>query len=95
MGYGDRLKDIVEKEAKEEKQKEPAASKEKQQKEEEINLTQHEHETALNGTYRSFVMDGTPKKDIDSYFEQAQSHIKLLIEEQLKEMESAKIILTL
>ena len=77
----------MEKEAKEEKQKEPGASKEKQQKEEkDIDLTRPGHERALNGTYRSFVMDGTPKTDIDSYFEQVQPHIKTLIEEQLKEI---------
>ena len=39
MRYGeDKLKDIVEKEPKEEKQKETAASKEKQQKEEDVDL---------------------------------------------------------
>ena len=37
------MKDIVEKEAKEEK---------KQEKEEDINLTPQEHERALNGAYR-------------------------------------------
>ena len=33
--------------------------------------------------------------DVDSYFDQARSYIKTLIENQLKEMESAKIIMTL
>ena len=36
-----------------------------------------------------------PKTDIDSYFEEVQPRMKTLIEEQLKEMESAKIIMTL
>ena len=36
-----------------------------------------------------------PKADIDSYFEEVQPRMKTLIEEQLKEMESAKIIMTL
>ena len=40
-------------------------------------------------------MDGTPKTDIDSYLDQAEPHIKTLIEDQMKEMEFAKIIMTL
>ena len=47
MGYGlERLKDIVEKEAEEE------------QEEENVDLTPHEHERALKGAYRSFVIPG-------------------------------------
>ena len=38
-------------------------------------------------------MPGKPKTDIDSYFDQAKPHIGTLIEKQLKEMESAKIIM--
>ena len=79
------LKDIVEKEAEEE---------ERQQEEEDIDLTPHEHER-LRGAYRSFVIPGTPKTDIDSYFDRAKPHIGTLIEKQLKEMRSAKIIMTL
>ena len=33
--------------------------------------------------------------DVDSYFDQAKPYIKTFIENQLKEMESAKIIMTL
>ena len=59
MGYGqERLKDIVEKEAEEEQQ---------QQQQQDVDLTPHEHERALKGAYRSFVIPGTPKTDIDSY----------------------------
>ena len=74
MGYGqqERLKDIVKKEAEEEKQQ--------QEEEEDIDLTPHEHERALRRAYRSFVMPGTPKTNIDSYFDQAKPHIKTLIE---------------
>ena len=69
MGYGlERLKDIVEKEAEEE-----------QQQEEDIDLTPHEHERALKGAYRSFVIPGVPKTDIDSYFDQTKSYIETLI----------------
>ena len=63
--------------------------------EEDIDLTPHEHERALRRAYRSFVMPGKPKTDIDSYFDQAEAHIGTLIEKQLKEMRSAKIIMTL
>ena len=85
MGYGqERLKDIMEKEA-----------EEKQQQEEDVNLTLHEHERALKGAYRSFVIPGAPKTDIDSYFDQTKPHIKMLIKNQLEEMGSAKIIMTL
>ena len=85
MGYGqERLKDIVEKETEGE-----------EQQEEDIDLTLDEHERALRGVYRSFVIPGTRKTDIDNYFDQPKLHIKTLIENQLKEMESAKIIMTL
>ena len=64
MVYGqETLKDIVEKEAEEEQQQE-------EEYEEDIDLTPHEHERALNRAYRSFVMPGKPKTDIDSYFDQ-------------------------
>ena len=69
MGYGqETLKDVVEKEAEEE-----------QLQEEEIDLTSHEHERALKGAYRSFVIPGVPKTDIDSYFDQTKSYIETLI----------------
>ena len=41
------------------------------------------------------MVPGTPKTDIDSYFDQTKPHIKTLIENQLKELGSAKIIITL
>ena len=90
MGYGqqERLKDIVEKEA--EEKEEPTATKE-----EDVDLTPHEHERALKGVYRSFMMPGKPKTGVDSYFDQANPYIKTLIEKQLKEIGSAKIIMTL
>ena len=85
MGYGqETLKDIIEKEA-----------GEQQQQEEDVDLTTHEHERALKGAYKSFKMPGKPKADVDSYFDQAKPYIKSLIETQLQEMGSAKIIMTL
>ena len=67
----------------------------RQQQEEDIDLTPHEHKRALRTAYRSFVMPGKPKTNIDGYFDQAETHIGTIIENQLKEMRSAKIIMTL
>ena len=50
---------------------------------------------ALKGAYRSFVIPGAHKTGLDSYFDQTKPHIKALIKNQLKEMGSAKIIMTL
>ena len=80
------MKDIVEKEAKEGQQ---------QEKEEDVDLTTLEHERALKGACRGFVIPGTSKNDIDSYFDQTKPRIKTLMENQLKEVGSAKIIMTL
>ena len=41
------------------------------------------------------MIPGLPKTDIDSYFHQIKPHFKTLIENQLKQMESTKIIMTL
>ena len=60
-----------------------------------FNTAPHEHERALKGAYRSFVIPDAFKTDIDSYFDRTKSHIKTLIENQLKEMWPAKIIMTL
>ena len=54
------LKGIVEKEAEEEQQ---------QEEEEDVDITPHEHERVIRGAYRSFMMPGKPKTDIDSYFD--------------------------
>ena len=90
--YGwERLKYIVEKEAREEEEE----TTEQTREEDNIDLTPQEDEIALKGAYRSFVIPGTPKADTDSYFGQTKPHIKALIEDQLKEMQSAKVIMTL
>ena len=41
------------------------------------------------------MVPGTPKTDIDSYFDKTKPHIKTVIEDQLKEMGSTRIIMTL
>ena len=45
------------------------AEAEKENQEEDIDLTPDEHERALKGAYRSFVIPGASKTDIDSYFD--------------------------
>ena len=50
--------------------------------EEDIDLTPHEHERALKVAYRSFVIPGAFKADIDSYFDQTKPNNKTLIENQ-------------
>ena len=85
--YGwERSKDIIEKEAKEGQDK---------QAEENIDLAARENERASKGSYRSFVISGTPKADIDSYFDWAKLHIKALIKDQLREMQPTKVIMML
>ena len=59
--------DIVEKEAEEGQQ---------QEEEVDVDLTLKEHERALKGAYRRFVIPGAPKTDINSYFDQTNPHIK-------------------
>ena len=68
---------------------------ENENQEEDIDLTPHEHERALKGAFKSLVIPGAPKTGIDSYFDQTKPHIKTLIKNQLKEMGSAKVIMTL
>ena len=71
-----RLKDIVEIEAREKEE----------QIEDNSNLRPQEHERALKGAYRSFVIPGILKADIDSYADWAKSQIKELIEAELKDV---------
>ena len=95
IGYGrERLKDTVEKEAEEEEEETTEQTREEEE-EDKIDLTPQEYERALKGAHRGFVIPGTPKADIDSYFDETKSHIKVLIEDQLKETQSTKVIMTL
>ena len=73
---------------------ESEAEKENQE-EEDAYLTPNEHKKVLKAAYRSFVISGAPKSDVDSYFDQTKPQIKMFIKNQLKEMGSAKIIMTL
>ena len=55
------MKAILEKEA-----------EEVEEEKEDADLTPHEHDRALKGAYRSFMMSGKAKIDVDSYFDQAK-----------------------
>ena len=51
---------------------EAECEKENQEEEENVDLMLHEHEIALKGAYRSFVIPGIPKTD--SYFGQTKDN---------------------
>ena len=88
IGYGEEtLKDIVENTAEEEHQEE--------EQENNADLTPKEHETALKGAFRSFRSPGLPKVDMDTYIERITPHIKKLVEEQVGELGSAKVQLSM
>ena len=55
-----------------------------------MNIKEHK-----KGAYRSFVMLGKPKTDIDNHLDRAKPHINTIIKNHLKELGSAKIIMTL
>ena len=81
------LKDIVEEEA----EKQHKKDQEEEEQQENIDLTPQEHEQALNGAYRSFQSPGLPKTDVDTYIKKITPHMKTLIEQQIKDLGSAKV----
>ena len=58
-------------------------------------LTPPKNERTFKRAFKSFVIPGAPKTGIDSYFDQIEPHIRTLIKNQLKEIGSTKIILTI
>ena len=81
LGYGEKLKDIVE-------------NGEQQQDEDNVDLTPQEHKKALKGAYRSFRTPGLPRADLYTYIERITPHIKALIKQQVvMELGSAKVLL--
>ena len=83
------MKSIVEKEA--EKEEEET----EEQAEDEVDSMLQEHDRALKGAYKSFVVPGLLKADSDDYIDQVKLYVKVLIESQLKERQSTKIRMTL
>lgn len=58
------------------------------------NLAPQEDERALRRAYRSFAIPGVPKADIYGYNDQVRLHIIVMIKNQLKIMQSTKVIMT-
>ena len=88
IGYGqETLKDIMENTAEEEHQEE--------EQENNTDLTPKEHKTALKGAFRSFRSPGLPKADVDTYNERITPHINKLVEDQVGELGSAKVQLSM
>ena len=79
------MKDIVEDEAEKDHEEQ-----QEEQQQEKIDLTPQEHETALKDAYRSFRSPGLPKTDVDTYIEKITPYMKTLINQQIREMASAK-----
>ena len=81
----DSLKDSIEKEArKEDEDLTPAKS-------EIEDLTPQLHEHAFNKAFQSFRIPGLEKTDVDVYMEKVRPYLKTLIEQELKELGSAKV----
>ena len=80
------LKDIVEKEARQD---------EEENTKDNISLTSTDNKMALKGAYRSFVMPCLTKADIDGYVDQIKRRLKALMEDQLNETQSTKVIMML
>ena len=82
--YGQEIfKDIVEKETRQE---------EEEDTEDKFDLTATENEKALKEVHKIFLMSRLQR---DSYVDQIKPHIKTLIEDQLKKMQSTRVIMTL
>ena len=69
-------------------------AKKEYQEEEDIDLAPHGNKRAFKGGFKSFVIAAAPKTGIYSCFDQTKPYIKTLIKNQLKEMGSTKIIMT-
>ena len=82
--YGQEIfKDIVEKETRQE---------EEEDTEDKFDLTATENEKALKEVHKIFLMSRLQR---DIYVDQIKPHIKTLIEDQLKKMQSTRVIMTL
>ena len=78
LGYGQTLKEEVEKQAEKEH------PKNQEEQDDDMDLTPEEHEEVFNGAYKRFRVAGLPKADIDTYSKKVTPHVKTLIEEQLQ-----------
>lgn len=60
-----------------------------------IDLTSSQHGKTLEKTYKSFFVRGLLKAGIDGYVDRVESHVKAIIEDQLKESQSSNTFMTL
>ena len=65
---------------------------EEEDTEDKFDLTATENEKALKEVHKIFLMSRFQR---DSYVDQIKPHIKTLIEDQLKKMQSTRVIMTL
>ena len=59
-----------------------------------VKKNDEQHGSALKRAYKSFVVTGLSKAEIDGYNDQVKLHIKTLIEGQLKEIQFTEVIMT-
>lgn len=64
-------------------------------KEDDPDRTPQEHKHAMHNTFRRFRIPGINKADVDGYIRMTRPVVRTLIEEQVEEMESAKVQLIL
>ena len=84
LGFGEALRATVEDTAREE-----------ERQEQEGDLTPHEHEHAMNKAYRSFKIAVLPKTDLDGYNTKVTEQVETLVREQVADMGSAKVQMTM
>lgn len=60
-----------------------------------IDLRSLQHGKTLEKAYKSFFVRGLLKAGIDGYVDRVESHVKALIEDQLKEIQSSNTFMTL
>ena len=73
----------------------PEDQQKAQDDDKDIDLTPQEHEVALYRAFRSFRSPGLPKADVDTYTQRVTPHTKTLIEQQVRELGSAKVQLSM
>ena len=97
MGH-DKIDQNLNQKTKQRKKGETLQSKKRRQKRKSIRTLEEvklEHQRALKEFYKTLIIPGIPKADIDRYLNQVKLHIKPLIKDQLKELTSTKLIMTL
>ena len=87
------LYDIVQNEAEAEEVQQPERREE--QDDENIDITPQLNEESLNRAFRGYRSPGLGKTDVDRYIDLVKPHIKTLLEQQVQELGSVKVQLTM